>query len=122
MVLQSQFLHKESIRPINRWKLQGRATWNVEVDSKVGPLALLCLRDILHCGYMEGHEGLSIHRDQDSVMGAVNIKLTSFEVLRDLAFILIRLDVAHLLHFLFLSCSSDFTILESQLEFLEFLI
>jgi hypothetical protein len=104
LILKSQLSDKEGVGVFGLLgELKGRATWGVEVDAQIGPLALGLDRARFDGGDMEGHKGTSVVvGDKDRKVGVVNVEETWLEVLGDLLLIRVRLDLVHLLHLLLL--------------------
>ena len=118
-VLESQLFNEESTRFSHvRRELQSGATWDMEVKSQIGPLALSSRTHILDCAHVEGNEGVVVNGNQDAIMVLIHIDLAWLQVLGELPIIIVGLNLVHLLHLLLLCYCLELIILVTLAKFL----
>ena len=120
LILESQLLHKQSIRVFVGGELHRGAPWNVKVKPQERPLALALSGHVLDGGHVEGHEHtLRIVGHKNRVVLLVHVQKAWLEILRELLFVAIGLDVLHALHLLLLSAALNLSALPPLSELLD---
>lgn len=117
LVLEGHFFQEHHIGVSHVWKQEHRFAdaWGVEVDSQVGPLALVWFGNGVDSADVERHELLIVDWHQDCVILFVHVELTLFKIEWELLDRRVWLDLPHVFLFLLLRTHLNLVVSESLL-------